>query len=524
MYGSETSGKRRRRNKLRLISRQLKTDIDKPIQRSSRISIVMLMVMGIDLAGATPIYQPPGSNLVYGNVTHGQRTLSAITNPAAAAAEIHRSEDKARTGSLFSLGVGLEWGNVDQLFDVIDAVSDGISPSDPDDGIPDLPIGPEQLPTQKPTFGDVIDFIKDIDDPDFQDTIDKVKDRAVFLGATLAALAVDGYGKLHAAGDIPVVIGKEFLGGAWTFNVNATGTSKAFGVIEPIEFDADVALANLEAAYDLTEDDPPTTFDLTGGAELTIDPATGEVRLYFNNDTLLITRAAIVTDYALGYSRKAFDWGGGQLHWGIKAKYVHAWLSRIDTRFGDLTDADELFESIRDADFRDEGHFTGDFGLLWTTPNYSLGATLLNVHEPSFTYPVSDPATIRRQEIVDFLRKDNQWTLERQLSLEGSWFSADRKWNLNAAYDITAIRDPMQDHYQWMTLSAGYATESWWIPGVRFGYRKNLEGSELGYLSAGATLFKIFNLDIASTVESTKISGTTLPRGLIVNLGFDISF
>jgi len=504
----------------------LKQNISKQNQQARCIirSIIGLMALSIGAAGAAPVYQPPGSNLTYGDVTHGQRVLSAATNPAAAAAEIHRSDDKARTGTLISLGVGLEWGNVDELFDLIDQASEGISPSDPDDDIPDLPPGPGQLPTDKPTFGTVIDIIQNIDDPDLEDTIDKVKDQAVFLGATLAFLAVDGYGKLHAAGDVPVVIGKEFLGGAWTFNVNGTATSKAFGVIEPIEFDADVALEQLEALYDLDENDPPQTFDLTGGAELFIDPATGEVRLYFNNDTILVTRAAIVTDYALGYSRKAFEWGDGQLYWGIKTRYVHTWLSRIDVRFGDLTDAEELFDSIRDADFDNDGGFTGDLGLLWAAPNYSLGATLINVNEISFMFPVTNPEAFRAQPIVDFLAEDNQWTMERQLKLEASLLSTDRKWTLNAAYDVDAVRDPMQDHYQWATISAGYATGSWWIPGVRFGYRKNMEGSKLGYLAAGATLFKILNLDIASTTESTKISGTTLPRGLIVNLGFEISF
>jgi len=95
---------------------------------------------------------------------------------------------------------------------------------------------------------------------------------------------------------------------------------------------------------------------------------------------------------------------------------------------------------------------------------------------------------------------------------------------VNAAYDIDAVRNPMQDHDQWATISAGYAAGNWWIPGVRVGYRKSLEGSELGYLGVGVTLFKVLNLDVAPTTESTEISGTDLPRGLIVNLGVEISF
>ena len=295
-------------------------------------------------------------------------------------------------------------------------------------------------------------------------------------------------------------------------------------MVEPIEFDADVALAELEAAYNLTPDDPQTTFDLTGGVELTVNPADGAVSLYFNNDTLLVTRAAIISEFALGYSRQAARWGDGELYWGAKAKYFHTRLSRFDTRFGDLTDADELFDAVRHADYRNDGGFGADLGLLWVSRNYSLGAMLINVNEPSFRYPAVDTAGLRAQQIVDFLAKDGKYVMERQLKLEGSWFTTNRRWTVNAAYDVAAVRDPMRDHYQWATISAGYATGNWWIPGVRVGYRKNMEGSELGYLGAGVTLFKVLNLDIASTTESTRISGTDLPRGLIVNLGIEISF
>ena len=105
-------------------------------------SLAGLATLFIGNAQAAPVYQPPGSNLTYGDVTHGQRVLSAVTNPAAAAAEIHRSEDKARTGTLFSLGAGLEYGNVDGLFDLIDKVSAGIEPSDPEAGEPPSPPAP----------------------------------------------------------------------------------------------------------------------------------------------------------------------------------------------------------------------------------------------------------------------------------------------------------------------------------------------------------------------------------------------
>jgi hypothetical protein len=54
------------------------------------IQLLAVIALGTALtvaANAGPIYQPPGANLTYGDVTHGQRVLSAAGNPAAAAAD-----------------------------------------------------------------------------------------------------------------------------------------------------------------------------------------------------------------------------------------------------------------------------------------------------------------------------------------------------------------------------------------------------------------------------------------------------
>lgn len=79
-------------------------------------------VLGVSLlcgsaAVAAPVYQPPGSNLTYGDVTHGQRVQSASSNPAAAAVDLARGGAAARRGTVISGAAGLEYGNVQELFD-----------------------------------------------------------------------------------------------------------------------------------------------------------------------------------------------------------------------------------------------------------------------------------------------------------------------------------------------------------------------------------------------------------------------
>jgi hypothetical protein len=89
---------------------------------------------------------------------------------------------------------------------------------------------------------------------------------------------------------------------------------------------------------------------------------------------------------------------------------------------------------------------------------------------------------------------------------------------------VDPVTEPMGDRFQWLTLSGGFTTDSWWIPSARIGYRQNLAGTELGYLSIGATLFKYMNIDIASALDTVEIDGQKLPQGLMGSIGFEISW
>jgi hypothetical protein len=82
----------------------------------------------------------------------------------------------------------------------------------------------------------------------------------------------------------------------------------------------------------------------------------------------------------------------------------------------------------------------------------------------------------------------------------------------------------MGDRFQWLTVSAGFVNDSWWLPGGRIGYRQNLTGTELGYVGIGITAFKILNIDISSALDNVKIDGKTLPQGLMGSIGFQITW
>ncbi len=56
------------------------------------------------------------------------------------------------------------------------------------------------------------------------------------------------------------------------------------------------------------------------------------------------------------------------------------------------------------------------------------------------------------------------------------------------------------------------------------GYRRNLAGTEKTYLSAGITAFRYLNFDLATALDTVSISGDKLPEGVIVSLGFQVTF
>ena len=470
---------------------------------------------------AGPVYQPPGTNLTYGDVTHGQRVQSASSNPAAAAADLARGTGKSTRGTVLSGAAGLEYGNVQDLFDFYDKVTRAYEPSDPGSGGG----GPGQDPDDKPDGGIDLGDIWDSLDPDFQATIEAVAREVVTQTALLELIRKEGYGKAWLAADAPFVLGNEHLGGAWTFGVNWSGTSKAFGIVQAIdEFDEDAAQAALEDWFNQLPINRPVQFPLTEQILLTVDPVTNAVRVAIDNDSSIVVKSAQMTELNVGYSRHAWSNSGGSLYLGAEARFYLMRLTRLSVRFGDITDSEELFDAIRHGDFRNDNRLGVDIGALWVGNNYQIGAQLTNVNEPKFVFPDVDLNPYTDEGIIGFLQRDQSYTMDRQFKLEASLFTSGRRWSTHFGLDADRATDPMGDDFQWLTLSTGLTTDSWWIPGARIGYRQNLVGTKLKYIGIGLTAFKIFNIDISSALDTVSIEGETLPRGLMASIGFQIAW
>lgn len=348
--------------------------------------------------------------------------------------------------------------------------------------------------------------------------------KAILLGGALALIATDGYGKAFITADAPVTLKTKIYDGTLSFNLNSSAVSKVAALADSIDFNPEQMRAGLQAAAQLANNAGATDFQLGGDLTLTVDPSQDKVRLKFQNDSLLVTKAAKVQEFSVGYSHPISSFESGQLFLGVKPKFLRVGLARVGVRFGDLSDSEELFDDIRNAEFLYDEELSLDIGAMWVSDHYQLGGALTNINQPTFAFPTIDTSKLVNQEFIDRANKGRVYEMERQLKLEGGIHSIDRKWVVNAALDTNAAADPMGDDYQWASVSAGYATKSWWVPGARVGVHSNLAGTELTYLSAGVTLFKYVDLDISSALDTVDIDGQTLPRGLNISLGVAASF
>lgn len=432
-------------------------------------------------AQAEPVYHPPGSNLTYGAVSNGQSIMSDVTNPAAGAAVLQKEGNQYRLGIPGSIGGGFEFGQVDGLYDRINAEAD------------------------KFKFSQAV-----INTGSAAAAVAEVDAAVASLNTILADVETNGYAKAFGSINIPLVIAHKGLGGSLAFDVNKSFVTRATGLHETVTFNSAAALAGTD---DLT-DDVVVTF--TGGVP------TGYT---FDNDSSVLIKASLITDLSLGYSRPVMKAQEATLYAGARAHYYTVEQSRTAIRMTNLTDVQTQFEDALDASRDSQSGMGLDVGVLWVSEHYRAGATLTNVNEPDFDTAAIDVSGFKDSSgtVAQELLADNKYTMEKQLQLEAALYTASQNWVISGGLDANAVKDVMGDEYRWATVSAAYATDTWWLPGLRAGIRKNLAGTKINYLSVGATLAMV-NLDLAWSSDKVDIDGESVPRGAIFNLGVELSF
>ncbi|AFU99475.1 conjugal transfer protein TraF [Simiduia agarivorans] len=437
--------------------------------------------------------------------------LSDAINPANVGFDRQQISSTSFSAGRLHLSGGLEYGNVQELFDGYDELSAWLKDNDSGGnngggGNPDQPPKP-------------IDPI----DPDLERIIEEFKAEATRIGAILAVIATEGYANTDLGTDLALVFNREWLGGTWGLDVSYAGSASAVGFVEDLDFNAEQALTELQAAYNLQPGDPATSFDLSGGIILHIDPNAGTVRGEFNNDSLLAIRAARETTVALNYSR-AFALGDQQWFVGVRPKYVNMGLSGLITRIGDITDSESLFDDIRDADFNNTGNLSLDAGVLWASDHYTAGLAVTDIFEPTYDFNFVGSTGFNNPVVVAAFERLQTFKQARRWRLDSSYISDNKQWAASVSVDANAVRDALGENHQWANVSGSWKPDSFWIPSVRLGYSANLAGTHTKLYKLGLTFFNHLDLDLGLSQDTVRINGDTLPRGLNVSLGFSYGF
>ncbi|UCZ57749.1 conjugal transfer protein TraF [Desulfurispirillum indicum] len=437
-----------------------------------RISSALLVTLLPFSALAAPHFHPSGPNLTFGDISNPQTIMSTTANPAAGAAAEKRG---IRFGLLGSVGFAIEVGNVEDMMDQLEDFMD--------------------YEFQEYNLTGTID-----DMPVVLDALDETTRLQEEFNSFLADAHEKGYVKFGFSAHaplMPVIATFDTLRGSLTFDANFSGQGKMF------------------VHQDGNPDAPAIVFD--NFSHLIADPESitpedlealqAEGALIIDTDAALSIHGGMLRELGVAYSARAYEHEKGILYVGGRLKHYNAELSYVSVSTKDEDDAIDAIRDNMDANLVESTSLGLDVGVIWAAENYRVGATLVNFNEPSFDTPDG------------YIGKGK---LERQIRTEGALYTASRNWVLGAGLDLNSAADLVGDDYQWMTLSAAYATQSWWIPGFRVGYRKNLAGEELSFLTSGVTLFKALNLDLAYSLDSA--DGDSVPRAMMFNLGLEVTF
>jgi len=417
------------------------------------------------VAFAAPVSQPFGSSFTLGSSANPASLMTSLGNPAASYFMVNSEEgDNFRTGIVGPISFGYEVGEVDSLEDNIDDLD-------------------ALLDRQYNTEAEAQSALSE-------------------ANGIIAQLGEDANLKLMLGAPVPVfpVIYKTDNGGAFLFDLSVSAVAKG-------RFIDDSVTVN-EQTLELETD---SSFYAKAGTDLT---------------------------FGIGYSTDVYSSDAGTLVLGTKLSAHSVTLGKaLVVLDSSNEDTDDAFSDAFSDQQETSTDFSLDLGAIWASEHYQLGFQATNLNEPSFAYAelpsscasvtpvnqVSCAAAIKFDQSGDLELKE-EFTMERQFTVEASTFVFDRQLALAASYELNEVEDLVGDKYQWATVSTSYYSNSSFIPAVRLGYKKNMAGSELSYAMFGATLFKRLNLDLAYGLEKIEIDGDEAPRSLYFSMGIESAF
>lgn len=412
--------------------------------------------------------QTQGALSTLGKVSHPGTIMSIKNNPAAGELLIGQDE-KVRLG-FASFGYHAELGAVDNFIDDAEALADALE-----------------------------------EDLDSFDQADQLK---ADFDALLPQLGADG--RLTQQGSfqlLPVAFRSETFGGVFSFDLGVNGQLDAKFLDDPLS----IAVINQD-----------------------------QINLITNSSIYI--KSAVVATASVGYSRNVWESenGNNKLYAGATVNFHQIGLNKQLLALQNFLEDQDVAEAIED-EFDQNSETTSavgiDLGFLWTTPNAQIGVTVLNANEPEADYGTigencsqldnaarQSNCFIAQQSFSDRIALTETAIMTAKTVVEVGFHTEDKAWAISAAADANSTYDLIGRESQYVSVSASYSSDGYFLPSIRFGASKNLVGSELTTVSLGATLFGMANLDLTFSPEMVDVDGTEVPRVFGFSLGMEEKF
>ena len=230
-----------------------------------------------------------------------------------------------------------------------------------------------------------------------------------------------------------------------------------------------------------------------------------------NSDASLTIMGISAYDHlSLGYGRRLFHdtRNKNSVFFGLRLNYVHLRTFAYKVKLTEISDVtlDQLIQDIQHDRNKPHNDFYIDAGINWKTSRHLLGIVI---------------SRILAGDIIYLNDTNRQVPQQPTIAIHGSYYlDSAQQWSLNGSTDLNKYNNLIAQEYQWLITSIAYSNPtSWWLSGTTLGYRKNVVGRELSYITYGFRGFNIIQANIAYSLESTR----AIPRSIIFNLGLEFT-
>ena len=483
-----------------------------------------MKIIKITLQAATLIYCLPllaNPNLSPYGVTdggashHGAMNLSG--NPAAPSSIRWEYDSQSANNSAFDsgfalgigrFGAGINYGEVDDIFEEADAVYEDLDES-----------------TSNADLANVSGRVEDV----------------------LQLLEEDGYFNVKAYGAVaPLEIASQKMGGVWSFHPHVNFDSNANFSGSTVECRSSLDLAT-EGPFNCSEylngtaagmsecskyalslaEGSSIINDFTATCLASIDSDNASVceqallqsiengdssaveqdcEFELDSDAAMHLKLGMFTGFGVGYSTKAYELDSGDVFVGLRAKYLLSNLYATKKTYNEIVDeydndVEKMLEDIRsdyDANATDGSGYALDFGLLWTMRYGRVGVSVDNLFASEFDYLDEDG-------VLQSYQLPQQTRFELSLYPEGRWM------HLSYVQELEEVEAFSGEITQWRNISVGFTPYLAFLH-ARIGQSEE-QVSGLSYITGGISLFSVVHIDGGISTDTIEVEGEEQPRG-----------